>query len=207
MGTISDVVFDYCGVLVDWRPERAITGLADEQTIRDFVSYGDRCGFLYFDDVLDGGADFEETAVRYEEERGPELASLFRAYYDNIGSSIVGLMPGMGQLARDCTRAGLRCWGLTNWSKGCAGVFAERIPELGGLLNGTLVSGCEGVKKPDEAMFRLAERRFGLVPERTAFFDDNSLNATAAARLGWHGLAFIDADHAREDLRGMGVAL
>ena len=207
MGAISDVVFDLCGVLVDWQPARAIAGLAPERLVRDFTSFGDRCGFFYFDDVLDGGADFEETAARYEEERGPELARLFRAYYDNVDRSFVRLMPGMGTLVRDLREAGVRCWGLTNWSRRCAGAFGRRFPELDGMLDGLLVSGVEGVKKPDEAVFRLAERRFGLAPERTAFFDDNALNVDAAVRAGWRGRPFVDAGRARAALLDMGARM
>lgn len=205
MGAISDVVFDLCGVLVDWQPARAIEGRAPRQVVRDFVSFGDRCGFLYFDDVLDGGADFEETARAYESERGAELARVFRAYYANIGRSLVGVMPGMESLVRELHAAGIRCWGLTNWSRRCAGAFETRFPELIALLDGVQVSGVEGVKKPDEAAFRLAELRFGLTPGRVAFFDDNSLNAEAAVRCGWHAFSFVDAAHARASLRSLGV--
>ena len=207
MGAISDVVFDLCGVLVDWQPARAIAGHAPERLVRDFTSFGDRCGFFYFDDALDGGADFEETVARYEEERGPELARLFRAYYDNIDRSLVRLMPGMEALVRELRAVGVRCWGLTNWSRRCAGAFERRFPELDELLDGLIVSGVEGVKKPDEAVFRLAERRFGLVPERTAFFDDNSLNVEAATRAGWRGRPFVDAGHARAALVDMGMRM
>lgn len=204
---VTDAVFDLCGVLVDWRPAHALEGLFPQQAVRDFTSMGDRCGFLYYDDVLDGGADFDQTAAAYEHERGPELARMFRAYYERIDQSLVRLMPGMGELVAELRAAGVRCWGLSNWSKRCAGAFTQRFPELGQLLDGLLVSGIEGVKKPDVAAFRLAERKFGLNPAATVFFDDNSLNADAATAAGWHGRPFIDAAHARADLARLGIAL
>lgn len=203
---VTDVVFDFCGVLVDWQPARVLEKTFDAKLVRDFTSMGDRCGFLYYDDVLDGGADFEETAARYEAERGPELAAMFRAYYEHIEGSLVRLMPGMPELVRDLRALGVGCWGLTNWSRACAGAFSHRFPELDELLDGVIVSGVEGVKKPDAEVFRLAERRWGLTPASTVFVDDNSLNADAARELGWGAVSFIDAGRTRRALVGMGLA-
>ena len=204
--SVTDVVFDFCGVLVDWQPARVLEKTFDAKFVRDFTSMGDRCGFLYYDDVLDGGADFEETAERYEAERGPELAAMFRTYYENIEDSLVRLMPSMPELLRDLRALGVGCWGLTNWSRARAGAFSHRFPELGELLDGVIVSGVEGVKKPDAEVFHLAEQRWNLTPASTVFVDDNSLNADAARELGWGGISFIDAGRTRRALAGMGLA-
>ena len=36
---ITDVVFDYCGVLLDWRPELTMEGKVDTSTMRRLLDH------------------------------------------------------------------------------------------------------------------------------------------------------------------------
>lgn len=42
--------------------------------------------------------------------------------------------------------------------------------------------------KPDEKIFRYAERHLGIIPDETIFLDDSQRNLDAAAKLGFHTL-------------------
>ena len=203
----TDIVFDFCGVLIDRQVTQTLTGSYPPEKIASYFAYDDRSGFHYYDDLLDNGMDIEEACARYEAERGPELAGMFRCYYDNLARGLVRMVPGMLDLLRDLRSAGVRLWGLTNWAAGSWHCAYERFPELADLLRDVVVSGCEGVSKPDSRIYHIAVERFGFDPSRTVFVDDNAINVSAARAEGMVGLPFIDASHARRDLRALGIAV
>ena len=98
---VNDVIFDFCGVLVDWQPRRALEGLFPRESFDEFFADDDRCGFMYFDDLHDRGTDYSELSPAYEEEYGTQLGQMMRAYAAHIERTLVGLMPGMPELLAD----------------------------------------------------------------------------------------------------------
>ena len=68
-----------------------------------------------------------------------------------------------------------------------------------------MVSGEEGVIKPDRRIFELLLDRFGLVAAATLFVDDSAANVTAARDLGMDAVRFRDAGTLRRDLAPRGL--
>jgi putative hydrolase of the HAD superfamily len=65
-----------------------------------------------------------------------------------------------------------------------------------------------GVKKPDEAIYRLALKMTQRAPEECVFIDDRALNLECArACCGLRTIQFQNAEHLREDLKASGVDL
>ncbi|OZG61188.1 alpha beta hydrolase [Bifidobacterium myosotis] len=192
---VNDVIFDFCGVLVDWQPRRALDGLFPKQDIDAFFADDDRCGFMYYDDLHDRGTDYPELLPAYEEEYGTRLAQMMRAYAAHIDRTLVGLMPGMPELLADLKQRGVRVWGLTNWGRDTWPVMAGRFPQLIEALDGVVVSGRDGdgAAKPDETFFSLALERFGVDRATTLFVDDSPYNIDGARAAGLPAIRFVDA--------------
>ncbi|MDD6373852.1 MAG: HAD family phosphatase [Bifidobacteriaceae bacterium] len=206
MEAISDVLFDFAGVLVDWRPELALRGIVPQDVADRFFDTCDPHGFWVLDDLRDAGLPESEVCAVYDAWHEPPLRGMYRTYLDRIGLTIAGMVPGMEALLHDLRAAGVRLWGLTNWSAEDIDAPFSRLPALA-LLDDTIVSGRERIVKPTPDMYRLAISRFGLDPERTAFFDDKPENVAGAASCGIRAFAFRGADAARDALRQGGVAL
>ena len=68
-----------------------------------------------------------------------------------------------------------------------------------------MVSGREGLIKPDPAIFKLLMSRFGIEANRSVFIDDTLKNVEAAAQLGYHAIQFRNALQLRRDLASLGV--
>ena len=68
-----------------------------------------------------------------------------------------------------------------------------------------MVSGREGVAKPDPAVFHLLLSRYDLDPAGTVFVDDSPANVAAAAAAGLTALVFTGADRLRADLSRLGL--
>ena len=102
-------------------------------------------------------------------------------------------MPGMSDVMDDLARKDIRLWGLTNWAADRFETVKRRYPELLARLDGVVVSGQENMAKPDQDIYELAARRFGLNNGATAFVDDLPCNVDAACTMGWIGIRFHDA--------------
>ncbi len=73
------------------------------------------------------------------------------------------------------------------------------------LFDEVIVSGKEGVKKPDEKIFQIALYKLNVKAQNAYFLDDTSANVDAAKKLGIHGIVFTDAKSAEECLKKAGL--
>ena len=60
------------------------------------------------------------------------------------------------------------------------------------LFDGLLISGEEGIVKPNPTIFKLAIERFNLEPNKCIFVDDKFENVNAAKNLGFKIIHLID---------------
>jgi len=68
-----------------------------------------------------------------------------------------------------------------------------------------VISGCEGLVKPDPAIYELTLERLGVPVEETVFADDARVNVAAARQVGLHATRFRGLSPLRKWLRDMGV--
>ncbi len=74
-----------------------------------------------------------------------------------------------------------------------------------GLFDGIVISGTEGVAKPDREIFNRLLDRFGLQARTTMFIDDNQANLGPAAALGMTTVHYRSPDGLRRSLRAAGL--
>jgi putative hydrolase of the HAD superfamily len=77
--------------------------------------------------------------------------------------------------------------------------------DLRRLVDGALPSFQAGVMKPHAEIYRLAEERFELEPDRTVFIDDLEPNVLAAELRGWHAIHHQSPTQTLQSLRELGV--
>jgi len=68
-----------------------------------------------------------------------------------------------------------------------------------------VASGCEGLMKPDLAIFELTLARVGVAAEEAAFVDDFRVNVAAAQQIGLHAMRFRGLSPLRKWLQELGV--
>jgi putative hydrolase of the HAD superfamily len=93
------------------------------------------------------------------------------------------------------------------------GILTNNVREFGEYWRSTIpvdlfdvvVDSCEvGLRKPDEAIYRLAAERIGVPPARCAFLDDSPVNVAAAEATGMRGVVVgADLDEAIAALDGI----
>ena len=108
------------------------------------------------------------------------------------------------RLVRQLHGAGVPLYALTNFGAEFFAGFRSTEP-IFELFDDIVVSGEEGVAKPDPRIYAIAEQRFGHPPQALFFTDDNPANVAAAAARGWRAHLFTDATALERELASAGL--
>ena len=117
---------------------------------------------------------------------------------------VAGQFDATVEILAEVKAAGLPCYALSNMEPDAFRVRRARFPFMD-WFDGHVISGLEGVAKPDPRIFELLLSRHGLRPGRTVFIDDQARNIAAARELGLIGLQFSSPAQLRTDLRDLGL--
>jgi len=195
------VVFDIGGVLLNWNPRHLYRKLfpGDERAMEEFLA---TVCTVEWNERQDAGRTFAEAHAELLPLHA-DKSHLIEAFGKRFDEMIAGPIEGTVGILADLKRANVPRYALTNWS-------AETFPpaqaryEFLSWFDGIVVSGEEGVIKPDPRIFRILLERYDIAPEESVFIDDNPGNAAAAQALGIHGIHFRSSELLRRELETLG---
>jgi 2-haloacid dehalogenase len=198
---VRAVVFDLGGVLIDWDPRHLYRKLfSDETEMEAFLA--DTCSPAWHA-PHDRGASTEVSCADLAS-RHPEHSELIWAWWRRSEEMIGGVFAESVEILRAVKNTGLPCYALTNMEAETYPLRLERFPFLG-WFDGTVVSGREGVMKPDPTILFLLLERFHLAPESTLMIDDTQENLDTASELGFRTILFDSPRQLRSELESMSV--
>ena len=194
---IKNIVFDFGGVLVDWNPHHLYDPYFGSREKADWF-LAEVCPMAW-NVKQDEGRGFEEA---YAERIAlyPEWEKEIRMYYTEFKAMVAGEIPGMDEYLAELKSRGFHLYGLTNWSNL---TFPEerKIYHIFDRLEGIVVSGAEGVIKPNEKIYNILTDRYGLNPAECIFIDDNECNVVGSVAAGWTpGITFKSCAQLRTEL-------
>ena len=195
------VIFDLGGVLIEWNPRHLYRKIfaGDERAMETFLS--EVCT-VEWNERQDAGRTFDE-AVQELMPRHADKRELIEAFGRRFDEMITGEIPGTVEILAELKRAGVPRYALSNWSAETFPPQRTRFPFLA-WFDGIVLSGEEGVIKPDPRIFRILLDRYGIAREEAVFIDDDPANAAAADALGIHGVHFRSPAELRDELRTLG---
>lgn len=199
--TVDTVVFDIGKVLLEWDPRHLYRDLIpDPAAMERFLA--EVCT-PDWNRAQDGGRPWAEGEALLVA-RFPEQETLIRAFRAGWHRMIPGPVPGSLDLLEALRARGTPLYAITNFA---ADTFAECLPRYPFLaqFRDVVVSGREGLLKPEPAIFRLLLDRNGLKAARCLFIDDSAANARGAETVGMQAHHFQDAAGLERVLRGHGL--
>jgi 2-haloacid dehalogenase len=197
------VVFDLGGVVVNWDPVPAIAAVVGEARAENFV-HGSEFDFAMWNHEQDSGRTWAEAEAAATASH-PDLAEEIAAYRPNFALSLRGLVPGTAKILRTLHARGVRLVALTNWSAETMHHGPEVFPEVFELFEDIVVSGAEGVAKPDREIFEILARRLSQPISGVFYVDDNLRNVDAARAAGMDAVRFTDSGTLLADLQERGL--
>jgi 2-haloacid dehalogenase len=198
---VDAVVFDLGGVLIDWNPRHLYRQLFDDEaTMEDFLA---TICTLEWHVAHDLGQSTVESCAELALEH-PEHASMIRAWAERSEDMIGGAIDETVSILSELRAAGVRCYVLSNMEPETFPLRLERFEFLH-WFDGHVISGLEGLVKPDPKIFRRMLRRFDLQPSRTVFIDDSAVNVEAARKIGINAVLFESPSQLRRALEEIGL--
>ena len=206
-GGLTAVLFDVGNVLIERDPRHLYRkificpdGTPDRARIEWFLT--EVCSRAWNEEQDRGRTLAAATASLTA--RWPNYAGEIAAFYDRFQEMIPGAIAESRQVFDHFKDRGLPVYGLTNFSRETFAATRARFDVLR-RFDAVLVSGKEGLIKPDPAIFRGAAARFDLHPPATLFIDDSARNIAAARALGFQTHHFNGGPALIADLRGRGL--
>jgi 2-haloacid dehalogenase len=190
------VVFDVGNVLFHWELRALFEKvIADPERLQHFLSQ-----VLTYDFHSRHDAGEELSGLMAElHGRHPEYAAAIDAYVHRFNETVTGPVAGVHTLVERLRARGVPLFALTNFGTEFWNGFRPTAPVFD-RFDDVLVSGEVRFAKPDPAIYRLAERRFGHAPHELFFTDDREDNIAAAEACGWHAHRFTDAPSLEAEL-------
>ncbi len=199
--TIDSVIFDLGNVLIPFNPRWLFRKmLPDEVSIDRFFK---ETGFDAWNLEMDAGRSFADGIAAHSQ-LFPHHRVLFEAFFERWPETVGEPITESVDLLQTLQREGIRTYALTNFSAETFPLAVARFPFLSD-FDGTVVSGDEGVVKPDPAIYQLLMQRYAITPARAVFIDDKLENVEAARHLGLQGIHFTEPTAARIALRALGL--
>ena len=198
---VEAVVFDVGGVFLDWDPRHLYGKLfADDSEMELFLA--EVCSPAWHaphDRGVSTATSCTELASRH-----PQFSELIWAWSTRSEEMIGGVDAGSVEVLRAVRETGMPCYALTNMEAETYPLRLKRFPFLG-WFDGTVVSGREGVAKPEPAAFKRLLDQFGLEPRMTLMIDDTKENLEAASKLGIQTALFLSSRQLRAELEAAGI--
>jgi 2-haloacid dehalogenase len=200
-GRPQAVVFDLGGVLLDWNPRYLYRKLFDDEAEMDrFLS--EVCT-MEWHHAHDLGVPPQETVPPLVEAH-PEYAEHIWAWVQRSEEMLAGPIEESVEILRALKESGVPLYALTNMETWTYPGRRERFEFLR-WFDDTVVSGFEGVAKPDPRIFELLLNRFGLSAASTLFIDDSTKNVAAAREVGMQAIEFESPAALRAHLATAGL--
>ena len=208
--TAKSVVFDFGGVLFNWRPADLLRSLfpqhaPDADTAQALVKT------IFQDLTLDADwAAFDQGRIE-PEPLAQQIAARTGMTVAEVGQLIGAIpdhllpKPDTVELLGQLHDAGVPLYFLSNMPAPYARELEARHA-FWGYFKAGVFSGDVGLSKPDPQIYALAAERTGQRASDLIFIDDLAENIDVAATSGWGGsVVFKNANQAARDLRALGI--
>jgi 2-haloacid dehalogenase len=196
-------VFDLGGVFVDWNPMYLFRKLFE--TEEEAQWFHDTICTLAWNLEFDAGEIYAEGIAKLIT-RYPRYWREIQAFDERWFETVGGFIDGTVAIHDELIAAEVPTFAITNfsWQKWVACLpkwpFLEKF-------DGVIVSGLEGLVKPDPRLYRVFTERYGLAPESCVFIDDSEPNVVSARKFGMHAIHFQDPAQVRAELVALGLPL
>lgn len=194
--SIKNVVFDVGEVLVEFRYMNYMRDLGFDEEVVVFLA--ENMVLSEFWHELDLGIRTNSEGKRVFTEKYPQYASEIDKFWDHLEDIVreYDYAPG---LIREIKQMGYKVYILSNYPIEIAEMHWPKFRFLP-LTDGHIISAYEKLTKPDAAIYRLLESRFGLDLTECLFIDDRQINIDGAASLGMETLLFKGYDESYDEI-------
>lgn len=197
---VRNVIFDFGGVLVTWRPQEIIDSFYSDHALREAL----RTHAFQHEDWLhwDRGTLDEASVVKRCAARMQRPETELRALFDHVRAALTPIEPTVALLRELRQRAGLKLYALSNMSEAIFAHLSGRH-DFFKLFDGIVVSAAVKLLKPEPAIYEHLRERFELDFTESVFIDDLPRNVESARAAGLPAIRFETTEQVRRELAAL----
>lgn len=201
MKDVTAVVFDVGNVLLRWDPRNLYRKIfTSAEQMEWFLSHV--CDGSW-NEAQDRGREWAD-AVQERTKMYPQWAAEIRAYDERWMETLGGAIEENVSILRALAEAAIPVYAITNFSKEKFRVARAQYGFFD-LFDGIVISGEEGVIKPDPRIYRLFLDRYRLSAPACVFIDDSRANIAAAKEIGMLTVHYAEGLSLAAALAGQGI--
>ncbi len=195
------VVFDIGNVLLRWNPRNLFRKVfTDDAAMEAFLASA--CAMDWIVET-DRARSFQ-PALDARLALYPHYERELRLFDERWAETLDGAIHENVALLERLRAQGDKLYAITNFCDEKFDVARGLHPFLD-WFDGIIISGREGLVKPDPRIFELFLERYGLAAHDVLFIDDSARNVAAARALGMETIHFADGVDLEKDLLGHGI--
>jgi len=202
--SISTIIFDLGGVLIDWNPRYVYRKVF--KTEKEVEWFLENVATSEWNENQDAGYPLHkatEELIGRHPEWEPEIKAYYGRWLEMLGDQIHETVEILHQLKQT---GRYKLYALTNWSAETFPHALERF-EFFKMFEGVVVSGEEKMRKPSAEFYRVIIDRYHLDPSTTSFIDDRLRNVKGAEAVGMTGIHFHNPSQLKDELQRLGIEL
>lgn len=196
-----NIVFDLGMVLIQWDPRHLYRKVfADSDKMEWFLAHVCTPDWNLSQDrqpTLDAGV--AERISQF-----PDFATEIAMYRDRWMEMVPGAIDGSVAILEDLHQKGVPLYAITNWNGSTFRATRSRFDFLN-LFRDIVVSGDEGLLKPEPAIFEMLANRNSIDLADSLFIDDSLKNIKGCEAVGMKGHHFTTPESLRAALVSLGV--
>ncbi len=195
---IRNIVFDIGMVLADFCWYSYMTDKLgfSEETARLF---GEKIVLTSHWDELDLGARPEAEVIAEMKAEVPEYRKEAELFFGNLAGIVKNYDYSRSWLT-SLKERGYGIYLLSNYPRSTFILHKKEVFDFVDVADGYVVSGFEGIAKPDPRIYRLLFERYSLDPAECVFTDDRKVNTDAAEKCGMKAIVFCSYEQANREL-------
>tara|TARA_B100001093_G_scaffold248842_1_gene238250 strand:+ start:136 stop:741 length:606 start_codon:yes stop_codon:yes gene_type:complete len=194
---IEKVIFDLGKVLVKFNPKNPFKNIfKSEDEINFFLK--NICTWEWHinqDIVYD-----TRPATKEKIKKHPEFREAINAFYERFQEMIVGVYEQNLNIALELKKKNIPIYILSNFPGDQFDIFASNYNFVQ-KFDDMIISGKEGMKKPDPEIYELCISKFNCDPSKTLFIDDRPENTKAAEKQDFQTITLDQPDKLSEYIK------
>ncbi|MCV6603298.1 MAG: HAD family phosphatase [Cohaesibacter sp.] len=199
-GSVSAIIFDIGNVLIEWDMRLLYRKIFnDEAAIDRFITETNLWAWNIEQDRGRSWAEAEHDLIPHYPHYEAEIKAFRARWHDMVSGPISGSVALKAKLHE----LGVPLYAITNFASDTFREAQERFSFLYEFRD-IVVSGAEGLIKPDPAIYQLCLERNDLEANACLFIDDSLNNIKGAQKVGLQTHHFTSPDLLAEDLRRRG---
>jgi 2-haloacid dehalogenase len=198
---MTSIIFDLGNVLIDWNPHHLYDKIFPEKEKRDYF-LSNICSMEWHSKQDAGRSPKQATEELVNKHKDWEEE--IRAFYGRWNEMFTGAIEDSVSILKELKEKGYRLYALTNWNDE---LFNQALKEYDFLhwFDGRVVSGEEGMNKPEKELYARLLKRFNVDPAEAIFIDDKESNVNAAREIGMDGIVFESPWQLRGEMERRGL--